>query len=117
MITRRRGVREMAPAVFMKPFAGGGDESQTRPPPGKYPKCRPPGRHFAVETTVFSRRDESKSPQRRRLVARTVHRLSAWTGALAGTPSLSTGVAVDRNGNTHDFPPANDQFRANFRGM
>jgi hypothetical protein len=33
MITRRRGVHEMAPVMFMKPLIGGGDESQTRPPP------------------------------------------------------------------------------------
>jgi hypothetical protein len=33
MNTQRRGVHEMAPVVFMKPFVGGGDESMTRPPP------------------------------------------------------------------------------------
>jgi hypothetical protein len=49
MNTPRVGVHEMKPTVFMKPTAGGGDESLTLRHPSKLRDRRPSGRRFLFE--------------------------------------------------------------------
>ena len=49
MNTPPRGVHEMTPAMFMKPTVGGGDESQTRPPPQGVHKMPASGPAFCMK--------------------------------------------------------------------
>jgi hypothetical protein len=78
----------MAPAVFMKPFVGGGDESLTRPPPREVHKMPASGPAFWLKKRALlwlqTRRMHPKDVSRLR---QRVDQLVRWTVVLAGTPS------------------------------